>query len=65
MTPELSRRVGRAVSEHWVTFDERDRVIRAAERAEQWGDLPPDIQALILDIESRPLVQDGYPPAGI
>ena len=54
MTPQLSRRIGRALAEHWVTFPERGRVIRAVGTADRWPDLPSDVQVLIVDIESRP-----------
>lgn len=59
MSPELSRRVGRALGEHWVSFDERDIVVRAVDTAHEWSDLSADVQRLITKIESRPLVADG------
>lgn len=64
MSPQLSRRVGRALSEHWCSFDERDQVLTAAEAVDRWADLPAAIQKLVSDIESRPLVLSGTPPDG-
>ena len=54
MSPELSRRVGEALSTHVVTPDERLRILAAMETAESWDDLPATIQRLLLEIEARP-----------
>jgi hypothetical protein len=53
MDPDLSRRLGRALSDHPVSVAERRIVIDAAEQAESWDALPDDIKALVRDIEAR------------
>lgn len=58
MTPELSRRLGRAVGRHLATIGERARIANATlvwPQVEVWADLPADIQALVEQIETRPL----------
>jgi hypothetical protein len=54
MTPELSRRVGRALGTRSVTPQERSQVATAVDAAGSWADLPPGIRALVEDIELRP-----------
>jgi hypothetical protein len=57
ISPELSRRLGHALGTHRVTFDERAKVIAAAESgAASFADLPADVRALVEDIEKRPPV---------
>ena len=53
MDPDLSRRLGRALSDHPVSVAERRIVIEAAEKAETWDVLPDDVKALVRDIEAR------------
>jgi hypothetical protein len=53
MGPDLSRRLGRALSDHPVSMAERRIVIEAAEQAESWDALPDNIKALVRDIEAR------------
>lgn len=57
--PDLSLRLGRALGRHDVEPSERAAVVDAAAVAEFWEDLPPDIQALVEEIEQRP---GGVPP---
>ena len=54
MTPDLSHRLGHALGAHVVTPAERSTVVGVAERSEVWEDLPPDVQALVVEIEARP-----------
>lgn len=54
MTPELSRRVGAAMGTKYVTLDEQQFIRDALRTAEVWGDLPSDVQRLVLNIEARP-----------
>jgi hypothetical protein len=51
--PDLSRRLGRALSEHPVSVAERRIVIEAAEQAGSWDALPDNIRTLVRDIEAR------------
>jgi hypothetical protein len=53
MDHDLSRRLGRALSDHPVNVAERRIVIEAAEQAETWDALPDSIKALVRDIEAR------------
>jgi hypothetical protein len=53
MDPDLSRRLGRALSDHPVSVAERRIVIEAAEEAETWNALPDNIRTLVRDIEAR------------
>jgi hypothetical protein len=53
MDPDLSRRLGRALSDHPVSVAERRIVIEAAEQAETWDALPDNIKTLVRDIEAR------------
>lgn len=63
MSPELSRRLGSALGGHVVTLAERNQVVGAAERrgVTDWADLPPDVQALVQEIEERPDSVDLLP----
>lgn len=61
MTPELSRRLGRAVGQHVRTPAEYATILRAIEATEAggvrvWGDLPADVRELVEQIESRPFL---------
>ena len=53
MDSDLSRRLGRALSDHPVSAAERRFVIGAAEEAETWDALPDNIKTLVRDIEAR------------
>jgi hypothetical protein len=53
MDPDLSRRLGLALSDHPVSVAERRIVIEAAEAAETWEALPDNIKTLVRDIEAR------------
>lgn len=53
MDPELSRRIGRALSDHPVSVAERRIVIQAAQEAGTWDALRDNIKTLIRDIEAR------------
>jgi hypothetical protein len=53
MDADLSRRLGRALSDHPVSVAERRIVIEAAEQAETWDALPDNIKILVRDIEAR------------
>lgn len=50
----LSRRLGQAFNSPAVTLQERERIRTAAERAETFDDLPPDVKQIVLEIEERP-----------
>jgi hypothetical protein len=50
---ELSRRIGRALTDHPVSPAERRTVIESAERAGTWDALPDDMKVLVRDIEAR------------
>jgi transposase len=54
MTPELSRRLGKALGQHVVTPDERSMVTSAAEQVDTWEQLPALVRALVEEIEARP-----------
>lgn len=54
MTPELSRRLGRAVNLQWTSFDERSELIRMAEKLPSdatFQDLPKQWQDWVLERE--------------
>ena len=51
---DLSRRIGDALGAHVVTTDERSTVVAAMDQAQTWADLPPEVRALVQDIEQRP-----------
>jgi hypothetical protein len=53
MDPELTRRLGLALSEHPVSMAERRAVIEAAAHAHSWEDLPDGIKKLVREIEAR------------
>jgi len=55
MTPDLSRRIGRAFTTGAATIAERDRLVKAASdrSVRTVEDLPPASQRLLLDLESR------------
>lgn len=52
--PELSHRLGLALGTRTVSLDERNAVVTAAAVAQTWADLPPEVQAIVGDIEGRP-----------
>lgn len=54
MTPELSHRLADAL-QHRNTPEERITIVEAAEAAEVFEDLPEVIQALVIQLESRPM----------
>ena len=61
MSPELSRRAAEAL-QHRNTPDERLAIVDAIDSgAQEFEDLPEHIQALIVELESRPL--PDAPPA--
>ena len=45
MTPELSRKLGKAAPT--MTFDERERIIKAGNRVEHFNQLSKDVQNLV------------------
>ena len=47
MTPELSRRLARAVNHGDPTFEERRVLMQICDCAETWDDLPPWWQAKV------------------
>lgn len=51
---ELSHRLGLALGTRTVGLAERDAVVSAAAVALAWDDLPPEVQAIVEDIEGRP-----------
>lgn len=54
MSPELSRRLGRALGGGPpVPLRERLIIIAAAERVDTWEQLPADIQARVIRLEQR------------
>jgi len=53
-TPELSRRLGEAVGTHAVDPDEQKLIFDAYNQAEDFDDLPSEIQQLVQDIEASP-----------
>jgi len=53
MSPDVSRRLGLIVGRHWVSPDERDRVISATLDAEDWEDIPQNIRDLLAEIGQR------------
>jgi hypothetical protein len=54
MTPDLSRRLGRALSVGDADPEDRDRVMAAARGATTFDDLPADIQELVVRLETPP-----------
>lgn len=54
MTPALERRIARAFKQAAiVTPDERSQIVRDAQDAEVFQDLPAQTQALLLELEQR------------
>jgi len=53
MSPEVSRRLGLLLGRHWVSPDERGRIISAALDAEGWEDIPGNIRDLLAEIGQR------------
>lgn len=58
MSPDVSRRLGLVLGRHWVSPDERGRIISAALDADTWTDIPGDIRDLLADIGKRGAVSD-------
>ena len=58
VTPQLSRRLGKAVGTHSVTPDERTSIIEAfeADGVTNFDDLPQDVRDLVEAIEDRPIL---------
>lgn len=54
MTPDLSRRLGRALGQHEVTPAERQAVTEAAAVVDTFDQLPQPVRDLIAEIEARP-----------
>lgn len=59
MSPEVSRRLGLILGRHWVSPDERDRVISASLDAERWEDVPKDVRGLLREIGRRSATGPG------
>lgn len=53
MSPELSRRLGRALGLRPHSPAERAAVVAAAEKIQDWEQLPPKIRDLVTEIEQR------------
>jgi hypothetical protein len=53
MDPDLSRRLGRTLSDHPASPAERRIIIEAALEAETWDALPDEVKTLVGDIEAR------------
>lgn len=53
MTPDLSRRLGRALGSRPVDPDDRRAVIDAAETANTWDDLPAPVRSIVRRLERR------------
>lgn len=62
MTPDLSRRLARALDVGAATDDERAQVIAAAQHARTFDDLPQPIQQLVRRLETPP--KDATPNSG-
>lgn len=58
MSPELSRRLGQILGRHWVTPNERSRVISAALGVDDWDELPDPVRGLLADIGQRGATPD-------
>lgn len=52
MTPDLSRRLARALDIGAATLEQRESVIAAAQRARTFADLPAEIRALVERLEA-------------
>lgn len=59
VSPDLSRRLGAALGRHVVTPAERSQVIAAAVTVEEWDQLPPPVQLLVVEIEGRGALAAG------
>lgn len=59
MSPELSRRLGLATGYHLTTPDEQRRIVAAAQKVDDFEQLPEPIQTLVEEIEARPVTQGG------
>lgn len=58
MTPELSRRLARALDLGQASVDQRQSVVQAVKSGvSSFDDLPPDIRALVELLESGPSTQ--------
>jgi hypothetical protein len=60
MSANLSRRAGVAVNVLPLSWDERDRLIEAAEKARTFGNLPQEWKDYILAAEKK-VTDAGYP----
>lgn len=58
IAPALSRRLGAAMGSHVLTVDERSQLIEAVEApgVTTFDDLPRPVQALVVQIEDRPVL---------
>jgi HK97 family phage prohead protease len=54
VSPDLSRRLARALDVGAASVSERDLIVRASQRARTFDDLPEDVQALVLRLETPP-----------
>ena len=56
MTPDLSRRLGRALNRGFPRWDERAAIRDAVQgpNVREFKDLPAKVRALVLDLETRP-----------
>lgn len=61
MTPELSRRLGKILGSHVVTPTERTKIVKAAQGAGSWGDLPKGIRDLLAKVKARPTAASLVP----
>lgn len=54
MSPDLSRRLAKAMGTKYVSLDEQRTIRRGVVGAEDWPDLPSSVQMLVEQIEARP-----------
>lgn len=54
MTPALFRRLARAMDVGGATFEQRERLVDAAQAARTFEDLPPDVRDLVASLETPP-----------
>lgn len=52
MTPDVFLRLARAMDVGGATFEERERIVAAAQRARTFEDLPTSIQELVIQLET-------------
>lgn len=57
MKPELSRRLGLAIGSHLTEVEERNQIVGAAVAVDEFEQLPDDVQALVEEIEGRPVTE--------